>query len=325
MINRKLVLSILFILLIIACREKENIDDTGKNPEEANKTESSDVKDSADQITKIVMLGTGNPNADPECSGPAVAIVVNNTPYLIDFGPGVVRRAAAAYMQGVEALGVRNLNKAFLTHLHTDHTVGYPDLIFTPWVLGRKVPLEVYGPPGLKDMTNHILKAYEKDINLRLSGLEPASPDGYKVNVHEIVPGVIYSDTNITVKAFPVKHGSWDYAFGFRFETPDKVIVISGDCVPSKELIENSRGCDVLIHEVYSQAGFETRLPVWKKYHKAFHTSSIELGRIAKEAKPGLLVLYHNLLWGSTPEELLEEIAREYDGKVVFGRDLDVY
>ena len=109
--------------------------------------------------SQLVLLGTGTPNADPDRSGPAVAVIVNQTPYLIDFGPGVVRRAAAAYEQGVEGLEICRLNRAFVTHLHSDHTAGYPDLILTPWVLGRRRPLEVYGPAGLQAMTEHILRA----------------------------------------------------------------------------------------------------------------------------------------------------------------------
>src|SRR5688500_3417646 len=100
--------------------------------------------------TQIVLLGTGTPSPDPDRSGPATAIVVNGTPYLIDFGPGVIRRAAAAYQKGIKALAVTNLRIAFLTHLHSDHTAGYPDLILTPWAVGRNHPLEVYGPKGLK-------------------------------------------------------------------------------------------------------------------------------------------------------------------------------
>src|ERR1051325_7744412 len=111
--------------------------------------------------TESVLLGTGTPNADPERSGPAVAIVVNDTPYLIDFGPGVVRRAAAAFNRGIRGLEVKNLKPAFVTNLHSDHTVGYADLIFTPWTLDRKEPLEVYGPRGIKAMTEHILAAYK--------------------------------------------------------------------------------------------------------------------------------------------------------------------
>src|SRR5580765_4600939 len=99
--------------------------------------------------TQIVLLGTGNPAADPDRSGPATAIVVNGTPYLVDFGPGVVRRAgAAARDRRINALQPTNLRVVFATHLHSDHTVGFPDLIFSPWTLGRSVPLEVYGPKG---------------------------------------------------------------------------------------------------------------------------------------------------------------------------------
>jgi len=276
-------------------------------------------------VTQVVMLGTGTPNAEPDRSGTSIAVVVNDVPYIVDFGPGVVRRASAAFRNGVKGLRPGNLKRAFLTHLHSDHTTGYPDLIFTPAVLERDAPLEVYGPPGIKAMTEHILKAYEEDVNLRIHGLEPTGMEGYKVFAHEIQPGVVYTDEHVTVKAFPVKHGSWDYAFGFRFETPDKVIVISGDTVPVESVIENSKNCDILIHEVYSQAGFDRRTPEWQKYHSQFHTSSIELGKIASEVQPKLLVLYHQLLWGSTPEELLAEIRSVYDGKVVYGRDLDVY
>lgn len=275
--------------------------------------------------TQVVLLGTGTPNAEPDRSGTSAALVVNDTPYLVDFGPGVVRRANAAFHKGVKGLKLSNLKIAFLTHLHSDHTTGYPDLIFTPWVLERDTPLEVYGPPGLQSMTEHILNAYEKDTDNRINGLEQANTEGCKVNVHEIEPGVIYEDENVRVKAFPVKHGTWDHAFGFRFETVDRVVVISGDCVPGPALIENSKGCDVLVHEVYSASGFQRRTDKWKKYHAASHTSTHELGKIAAEVKPGLLVLYHQLAWGTPPEEMLAEIREFYDGKVIYGNDLDVF
>ncbi len=275
--------------------------------------------------TRIVLLGTGTPNAEPDRSGSAVAIVVDGTPYLIDLGPGVVRRAAAAHEAGVEGLDVPKLRFAFVTHLHSDHTLGYADFIFTPWVLERDVPAEVFGPPGLQAMTDHLLAAYGDDIRVRIDGLEPANPDGYKVVVHEIEPGLIYEDENVRVTAFRVEHGSWPHAFGYRFETPDRSIVISGDTRPSPAIAENCRGCDVLIHEVYSQAGFEGRDPVWQRYHSSSHTSSLELGRIAAEAQPGLLILYHQLLWGSTPTELVEEVRQLYDGEIVYGNDLEVY
>lgn len=275
--------------------------------------------------TQVVLLGTGTPNAEPDRSGTSIAVVVNDTPYIVDFGPGVVRRANAAYRKGVKALKLSNLKTAFLTHLHSDHTLGYADLIFTPWVLERDAPLKVYGPPGLESMTKHILKAYEQDIDIRLNGPEKANTVGFKVKVHEIEPGLIYRDKNVAVKAFPVKHGGWEHAYGFRFETPDRVVVISGDCMPGPALIENSKGCDVLVHEVYAASKLQYRTPKWQKYHAASHTSTHELGKIAAKIKPGILVLYHQLGWGASPEKMLEEIREFYDGKVAYGNDLDIY
>ncbi len=279
----------------------------------------------AQQKTQVVILGTGTPNADPERSGPSVAVVINDVPYIVDFGPGIVRRAAAAHKKGVKGLAVENLKRAFVTHLHSDHTAGFPDLIFTPWVLDRSDPLEVYGPPGTKAMAEHILKAYERDIDIRINGLEPGNKTGYKVNAHEIKPGIVYKDENVTVKAFLVHHGSWPEAFGYRFETPDRTVVISGDCTPSESVIENCNGCDVLIHEVYSHKKFFTRPPEWQKYHSNFHTSTRELAEIAKRARPGLVVLYHQLFWGATDDDLVKEVQEIYKGKVVSGRDLEVY
>jgi ribonuclease Z len=276
-------------------------------------------------ITQIVLLGTGTPNADPERSGPSIAIVVNDTPYLIDFGPGVVRRAAAAEKAGVKGLAVKNLKRAFVTHLHSDHTAGYPDLILTPWVLDRNEPLEVYGPVGIAAMTENILKAYKEDINIRLNGGEPSNKEGYKVNAHEIKPGIVYKDSNVTVTAFPVHHGEWPQAFGYKFETPDRVIVISGDCTPSGAVIENCNGCDVLLHEVYSAIALAKRPPEWQKYHSNYHTSSTQLAELAAKARPKLLVLYHQLMWSSTEPQLLEEIRKGYKGPVVSAHDLDIY
>ena len=132
-----------------------------------------------DSHTQVVMLGVGNPNADPERSGPAVAVVVNDTAYLVDCGPGVVRRAAAAEKAGITALKPAKIKTVFITHLHSDHTLGYPDLIFTPWVLNRTDPLTAYGPRGLRSMTDHIEKAWKKDIQVRTRGLEQANRTGY--------------------------------------------------------------------------------------------------------------------------------------------------
>ena len=275
-------------------------------------------------ITKLVLLGTGTPVTDPNRMGPCVAVVVNQQPYIVDFGPGLVRRAAAAYQAGIQGLAPAKLTRAFTTHLHSDHTSGYPDLIFTPGVVGRKEPLEVYGPTGLQHMTEHILAAYQEDVRERIDGLEPANPDGYIVKSHEIQPGRIYQDKNVQVIAFPVRHGSWP-AFGFKFITPDRIIVISGDTSPVDSILEQAEGCDILVHEVYAVKGFNKRSADWQKYHANVHTSSLELGKIARKTRPGLVVLYHQLFWGTTEEELLEEVRSVYDGQVVSGNDLDVF
>lgn len=280
------------------------------------------------EITKIVFLGTGTPNPDPRHSGISVAIIVKDRSYIIDFGPGLVRNAAAMstrYGGPFEALYTKNIKRAFLTHLHSDHTTGYPDLIFTPWVEGRTEPLEVYGPEGIKSMTHHILEAYKEDIRVRLYGLEPANNQGWRVNAHEIKEGLVYKDEYVTVEAFRVEHGSWPEAYGFIFTTPDRKIAISGDTRPSKNLIEKCKGVDILIHEVYSAVKLKERTPFWQKYHPQFHTSTHELADIAKQVKPGLLILYHQLYWGVTDEELVKEITDRYDGKVSSAQDRGVY
>jgi ribonuclease Z len=275
--------------------------------------------------TLLVMLGTGTPNPDPERSGPAVAIIAGGRPYLVDCGPGVVRRAAAAHRNGVTALDMPNLTRLFVTHLHSDHTAGFADLILTPWILEREQPLEVFGPPGIRSMTEHILAAYSEDIDIRLHGSQPQNATGIQVNAHEIEPGKIYQDENVAVTAFAVPHGAWRHTFGFRFETEDRSIVITGDTIATDAVVEACDGCDVLVHEVYAKTGLDRRTADWQEYHRASHTSGVELGEIAARARPGLLVLYHQLLWGATEAELLAEIRQSFDGPVVFADDLDFY
>ncbi len=278
--------------------------------------------------TQIVLLGTGTPRPDPQRSGPATAIVVNGTPYLIDAGPGVVRRAAAAYDRGVKGLAVANLRTAFITHLHSDHTVGYPDLIFTTWVQGRRGPLKVYGPAGLEAMTKYILLAWQVDIDVRINGLEQKSATGLAVEAHDVKPGLIYRDSGVEVTAFPVSHGELQ-AYGYRFQTSDRTVVISGDTSPSAALIDSCRKCDVLIHEAFSEDFAPADIPNWLQYRKKYHTTTTQLAAIANQTQPGLLIVYHRGLHAPdreiSDEQYLTEIRRTYRGKVFIGQDLDVY
>ena len=289
--------------------------------------------------TKLVLLGTGTPNACPDASGPSSAVVVGDRAYLVDFGPGVVRQAAKAYRNGIDALRPDRLVTAFCTHLHTDHTAGYPDLIFTPWVLERKEPLRVFGPKGIRDMTDHLLKAYKVDIDFRINGFEKANEVGYRVETQEITSGIIYRDDRVTVEAFPVSHGTLE-SYGFKFTTPDRVIVISGDTAPLEIVAEKAKGCDILLHEVEYTAGLAAREPKWQKYHREVHTLSVDLAEIAKKARPKLLVTYHRIYhmeiqdntvdvgaeMARRNEAILEEIRNAgYEGPVVNGMDLDVF
>lgn len=272
----------------------------------------------------VVLLGTGMPRPNPVASGPATAVVIGRRVLLFDAGPGVMRQLAEAGLpiNGVEAL--------FLTHLHTDHTLGYPDLILTSWVMGRRTPLPAFGPPGLQAMTDHLVAAWSEDIAIRTEGLEREPAGGWHVRVREIAPGVVYDSGGMRVTAFPVEHGDWRHAFGFRVDAAGRSIVVSGDARPSPALRAAARGVDVLVHEVYP----ESRLAPeprpggedWPRYMRAFHTSDVELGRIAAEARPRLLVLTHLVRMGGTDEELLDGVRRGgFAGHTVVGRDLGRY
>lgn len=236
--------------------------------------------------TKLVLLGTGTPNACPNACGPSSAVVVGDRAYLVDFGPGVVRQAAKAYQQGIDALRPDRLMIAFCTHLHTDHTAGYPDLIFTPWVLERPKPLKVFGPKGIQNMTEHILKAYETDIDFRIHGFEKANENGYKVETTDIQPGIIYQDDRVTVEAFPVSHGTLE-SYGFKFTTPDKVIVISGDTAPLEIVAQKAEGCDILLHEVEYTAGLSAREPKWRNTTRKFTLSALIWQRLPPKRTRG--------------------------------------
>jgi len=273
----------------------------------------------------VILLGTGNPAPNPAAQGPATAVVVGKRIFLFDAGPGVERQMAAA------KLPVRGgpLTAVFFTHLHSDHTLGYPDLIFTSWVMRRSAPLQAYGPHGLRAMTDHILAAWAEDIDVRTNGLEHETPGGYRVSVHEIGgAGVVYDSGGVRITAIPVLHGSWKQAFGYRVDAPGRSIVISGDTRPSPALLEAARGVDVLVHEVYPA----TMLPIASHeagrdptaYFRAFHTSDTELGQLAAQARPKLLVLTHIVGDRSNEQRFVDAIrAAGFTGRVAVGHDLD--
>jgi ribonuclease BN (tRNA processing enzyme) len=277
----------------------------------------------AQSRTSVVILGSGTPIPDPERSGPAVAIVVDSVAYLFDAGTGIVRRAVAAAQHGLPALQAPRLRYVFLTHLHSDHTMGLNDVLFTPWIQGRRVPLELFGPPGTRHLLTSILNGNREDIRERLNSAGGPTPGGQRANVNEIREGLVFSDARVTVHAFTVPHSKWKHAFGYRIRTPDRTIVLSGDARANPAIARECNGCDILVHEVYSDAGFSTIPAARQPYHAQAHTSATQLGDIATAARPKLLVLYHQLFFGASDSTLVAEVRSRFSGRVVSAKDLD--
>ena len=264
--------------------------------------------------TVIITLGTGTPRPIPEIMGPSTAVVVGRRVFLFDAGTNVVRRLVAANLPlAVDAL--------FLTHLHSDHILGVPDLVFSSWVFGRDRPFTVYGPAGTKAMLEHLYEAFAVDIRER--EIDYGVAGGYRVNAREIAPGIVYDSAGVRVTAFRVEHGRLE-AFGYRIDTPTRSIVISGDTRPSETLIKMATGVDVLIHEVIPSGDVKlgNRPSVdWAKYIAEHHTTSLQLGELAARARPKLLIVSHNTRRESS-EQVLANIRRAYNGNVVIAQDL---
>ena len=278
--------------------------------------------------TKLIILGSGTPNPDPERYGSGYAVVVNDEAYIVDFGPGIVRRISAmspTWGGEFPSMELENINTAFLTHIHSDHSGALADLILTPWIMGRDEPLNLYGPEGLKAMSENITEAYIDDINYRLYGSQPANELGFTTNVTEISDdGTIFKDNNIEVIAFKNAHGDFKNSFGFLFITEDKRILFSGDTAVSSNLMKYGKNLDILVHEVFSSETFVNKTKDWQIYHQAHHTSSLDLGIIADELQPKKLVLSHILFWGASEESLLKDVRKNFNGQAVIAKDLMV-
>ncbi len=183
-------------------------------------------------------------------------------------------------------------------------------------------------------MVRHILEAYEADRTIRIEGMERSNNTGWRVNVHEIRPGVVLKDAKVTVSAFPVRHGNVQ-TYGYRFATPDRTVVISGDTSPTDAIVENCHACDILIHEAYTKASCDLVPEAWQQYRRVHHTSALELGAIALKRNLGCLIHRANpgcdqigtaeCRQAGNEEQLLKEVREAYSGKVVAGHDLDIY
>lgn len=299
---------------------------------------------STSDVTKIVVLGSGVPTGNPSHGGISIAVVVNDTPYLFDCGPGILRSAnAATPMFGgqFDALTSKNLTKLFFTHLHFDHTEGLASFILSPWTQGRSEPPQVYGPPGTENLVETVKRAYQKTIHVNMFGLEPVNPTGWRATGHDVLPGgTIYQDDNITVNAIQNHHGTWDYSYAYRIVTrnpdgqQDRSILISGDTSPFEGWEEAYAGVDILIHEAYSydpkNSKYDARAPVAVNYMRSFHTSTRELADVLKKARPKVAIVYHYIQFTPLDKRDEDRPVKEiknfgYDGIVILAQDQDIY
>ena len=273
--------------------------------------------------TKVILLGTGTPRMDQNRYMSALAIVVNDNVYIVDCGSGILERLSASRAKGHSELKNENLKHLFLTHFHPDHTLGLPGFIISPWNMGRNDTLNIFGPTGTKNMVNHILEAFKLGINEHLNH-GPKQLNPIDLNIKEFASGIIFKDDLVKVEAIQVEHGTFD-AYAFKFTTPDKTIVISGDTTPVDKLYVAAKDCDILVHEVFSDIGLKSRPKMYQDYMKSVHTSASDLGKAAAKVNPGKLVLTHQLLFNQTEEDLLNEIREHYKGPLYYGNDLDVF
>lgn len=276
--------------------------------------------------TKLILLGTkGGPRPGGERSAPGQVILVDDTPYLIDCGNGIAWQLAKA---GVPLNKVRNL---FLTHHHSDHNADYANVLLLSWACGRSDVINCYGPPPLAEMTRLAFELHAYDIGIRIA--DEGRPDPRPlVKVREYsAPGLVMEDDKVRVTATLVPHPPVFPNFAYRFDTPDRSIVISGDTAASDALVELARGADVLIHEALYVPRIEAlaaRVPnaqTFKEHMLASHTPTTEIGKIAARAGVKTLILSH-LVPGDDPlitdEMWTEDIRKDFAGEVIVGRDL---
>jgi len=276
--------------------------------------------------SRLILLGTGGgPTPKPNRSAPAQVIIVNGSAYVIDCGDGVARQLVLA---GVPLSSIR---RVFITHNHSDHNADYGNLLLLSWAANLKSPVDAYGPPPLSKMTRLFLQMNDYDIQSRITD-EGRPPLKDLIAVHELQrPGLVVRDQNVTVTACLVDHPPIRPAFAYRFDCPDRSIVISGDTRPTPGLIELARGADILVHEVmYLPAleglvASEPNAKTLREHLLASHSTTEEVGRTATEAGVKTLVLTHFVPGGPPiiPDQIWFDAVRPFfSGKLIVGRDL---
>ena len=296
----------------------------------------------ADADTKLVVLGTGMPLPNPYRSGPGYALVVNGYPYLVDAGEGIWRSVArAALVNGdefVAGLAPHKLKYLFVTHLHEDHTVGIPSLLLNPFKLNIPTSKQIYGPPGIAEMVQHILEAWKIDIAAELS--DGYDPEGARAVGHKIdtaTSAMVFADSNVTVRAFRTIHGPLQDTYAYRFESEDRTVVFTGDGGPyHKNIVAAAKDADILVAEAVTEANIQhapwggDTVEEKKREIFRYHFSPAVLARIANEARVKMIVLSHEQNYNNgrdyDPLGIVKEIrAAGFNGVIHSAMDADIY
>jgi ribonuclease Z len=258
---------------------------------------------------RVTLLGTGTPFPNAERFGSAILVEAASKKLLFDCGRGVVIRLTQA------GVNPTDLDGLFLTHLHSDHVVGIPDLWLSGWFLGRSKPLPIWGPPGARSMAEHLVQAFGFDIRIRQATPDPLPAKGVEIDAKEIEQGEIYNDGLTRVSAFLVDHGTVKPAFGYRIDSVGHSVVISGDTKFCQNLVDFAKGADCLIHAAWSASWKNPAPPSMRSI-----ASAEDAGRVFAIVKPKLAVIYHY----KTEEGLSDAVRKEYNGPFVIARDLMV-
>lgn len=268
---------------------------------------------------KVTLLGTGCPPPVMNRFGPSTLVEAGDQKLLFDAGRGALQRLAQLRVRWRDVGGV------FLTHLHSDHVVGFPDLWLTGWLLapGRDVPLPVWGPQGTSRMMFHLRQAYDYDIRIRMQN-DGAARAGVELRTTDIHEGVVYNKGGVKVTAFIVDHAPVKPAFGYRIDYAGRSVVLSGDTRVSENLVRHAQGVDLLVHEVFvaetlQQIGVA---PERAKNIIAYHTSPEQAGEVFSRVRPKMAVYSHICLPNATEQQLLSPTRKTYAGPLTLGEDL---
>ena len=268
-------------------------------------------------IIKVTILGSGTPRVNIDRFSQSILIEHKNDKFLFDAGRGALLRLNQSRILPNE------IENIFFTHLHSDHILGFSDILMTGWVYHRQKPLNIFGPPGTINFVDSTIKSFEEDIKVRSLPPESLNVENLKSNIEIIYDDFIYKKNGLTIETFAVKHEPFTYAFGFKIFNSKYCMVISGDTTYSEQVIEKTKNCDLLIHEI-AHASEHTL----EKYPKAkgvisYHTDASQVSKIINTVKPRLTILNHVLsLDGSSDEQILNEIKKNTKHKVLIAKDL---